>query len=173
MAISKEERDLLSRFWESHKDLLIAAMLSIADSDAINDADREIVQKASKALKNAAERDTTRYAWDFSGAGGQNLPKGRLVLEVVTHYAQRNKPLSLEELKSIFPDSLQPGRICAVASLAEADPVNYAGHTRYYLDSPITLADGPAVVCNQWRKENIPSFISIAEKLGYSISSTG
>jgi hypothetical protein len=94
------------------------------------------------------------------------------VLEVVTHYALRNAPLPLNELKTAFPDNLQPGRICVVSSLSDAQPENFAGHARYYLDSPIKLSDCHAVVCNQWRKDNLPAFISVAEKLGYKISST-
>jgi hypothetical protein len=74
MAISKEERDLLSRFWDSHKDLLIAAMLSMVDSDAIEDDEREVVQKASLALKDASERDTARFTWVFRG--GVELTQG-------------------------------------------------------------------------------------------------
>ena len=77
MAISKEERDLLARFWDKHKELLIAAMLSMADFDALDDVEHEIVKNASATLKNVVHRDMTRYTWDFQGGGIQSS-KGSL-----------------------------------------------------------------------------------------------
>ena len=95
------------------------------------------------------------------------------MLEIVSHYAKANAPASLPELKKAFPDNLQPGALCVVESLAAANVSNFKGHRRYYLDEPIDLPDGPAVVCDQWRKNNIAPFIARAEELGYTISSTG
>ena len=171
MAISKEERDLLARFWNKHKDLLTAAMLSIGDCSPLEDDEAEVMQKASKALKDAVQRDLSRFSWEFSG--GVNLPKSRLVLEIVTHYAAENGPLTLAKLKEIFPDELQGGTFGVVAPLPAAAPSNFKGHKRYYTDEAVILSDGPAAVCTQWRADNILKFIAHAEKLGYIISSTG
>lgn len=73
MAISKEERDLLARFWDKHKDLLTAAMLSIGDCVPLEDDEAEVMQKASQALKDAVQRDLSRFSWQFSG-GGRGKP---------------------------------------------------------------------------------------------------
>lgn len=70
MAISKEERDLLARFWDKHKDLLTAAMLSIGDCVPLEDDEADVMQKASQALKDAVQRDLSRFSWQFSGGGG-------------------------------------------------------------------------------------------------------
>ncbi len=69
MAINENERDLLARFWEKHKDLLTAVMLSIGDCVPLDDAEAEIMQKASQALKDAIQRDLSRFSWAFSGGG--------------------------------------------------------------------------------------------------------
>ncbi len=171
MAISQEERDLLARFWDKHKDLLTAVILSIGDYVPLEDAEQKIVSQASQAIQNAVQRDTSRFSWEFFGGGGVNLPKSRLVLEIVTHYAAENGPLTLTQLKEVFPDKLQ-GNFGVVASLADAMPSNFKGHKRYYTDEAVILADGPAAVCTQWRADNITGFIARAEKLGYIISST-
>lgn len=172
MSISKEEKELLTKFWDRHKDLLTAVMLSIGDFVSLEDDEAEIVKKASSAIKNAVQRDLSRFSWEFSGAGGVALPKSKLVLEIVKHYAAQNGPLTLAELKETFPDSLlKPFGV--VASLEEANPSNFSGHKRYYVDEPIMLSDGPAAVCTQWRAGSIKNFIACAEDLGYKISSTG
>ena len=174
MAISKEERDLLARFWDKHKDLLIAAMLSMADSDALDESEYETVKNASDALKIAVQRDMTRYSWGFQGESGErNLPKNRLALEIVRHYVGKRQHITLGALKGVFPDSLQSGRLNAIELLENAGPENFGGHKRYYHDEPISLDDAVIAVSNQWSTGNIAKFIAIAEKQGYSISSTG
>jgi len=166
MAISKEERALLSRFWNEHKELLIAAMISMSDSDTLDDYEREIIKNASQTLSNAA----LRYNWKFSNdAGNTDLPKSRLVLEVITHYVQTHKASTINELRTKFPDSIQ-GSFGVFTPLDLADASNFKGHKRYYTDKPITLPDGDIAVCNQWHKDNIINFISAVEKLGYVIS---
>lgn len=70
MSISKEEKELLTKFWDRHKDLLTAVMLSIGDFVSLEDDEAEIVKKASSAIKNAVQRDLSRFSWEFSGAGG-------------------------------------------------------------------------------------------------------
>lgn len=177
MAISKEERDLLARFWDKHKDLLTAAILSIGDYVPLEEAEQRIVSEASQVITKAIQRDYTRYTWEFSGSGpllrsgGKNLPKNRLVLEVVTHYAAEHPSLTLSELQDIFPNKLQ-GSFGVVVALKDADPANFKGYKRYYTDDPIILTDGPVAVSTQWNGEIIKGFIAVAESLGYIISST-
>lgn len=171
MAISKEERALLARFWDKHKDLLTAVILSINEYVPLDDEESEVVAKAAKALEAAAQRNLTRYSWEHYTGGTQSLPKSRLVLEVVTHYAQTHMPITLEELQQVFPKGLIPS-FETVEALDKADASNFKGHKRYYTDEPIQLSDKPAAVCNQWRADSIERFIALAEKLGYIIVST-
>lgn len=164
MAISKEERDLLARFWDKHKDLLTAAMLSIGDCVPLEDDEAEVMQKASQALKDAVQRDLSRFSWQFSGGGGVNRSKRQLVQEVIAYYALVNPDLTVSELCEKFPG--------AVASLEVAKTKSAACYNLSE-DKLIKCADGYAAVYNQWHKNNIAAFIAHAEKLGYIISSTG
>jgi hypothetical protein len=166
MAINGEERDLLSRFWDTHKELLIAAILSISDSDILGDAEYEIIKNASQVLANA-RRDTTRYTWELEGALGENLPKSRLVLDIIKHYADKHPGVSLKDLQEAFPSKLQGRNFSVITPLADAS--DFKGHKRYFTDDPIDLNDGPAAVCNQWRLDNIDAFIDCAKELGYQI----
>ena len=163
MAISKEERDLLARFWDKHKDLLTAAMLSIGDCVPLEDDEAEVMQKASQALKNAVQRDLSRFSWQFSGGGGVNRSKRQLVQEVIAYYARMNPDLTASELCEKFPGAALPLKDAKTKSAA-----------CYNLseDKLIKCADGYAAVYNQWHKNNIAAFIAHAEKLGYIISST-
>jgi len=173
MAVSKEERDLLSRFWDRHKDLLMAAIVTIGDHVPLDDAEHKIVSEASQAIEKAVQRDITRYSWGFSGKkGNSNLPKNRLVLEIVGHYAAKHPTITLDELKQIFPDTIQGGTFGVFAPIELADSSNFKGHKRYYTEEAISLTDCSVAVSNQWRAENISAFIDCAEQLGYKISSS-
>ena len=105
----------------------------------------------------------------FTIGGGKNLPKNRLVLEVVAHYAAERKFFSLPDLKNIFPDNIQ-GTFGVVASLDDANAENAKGYKRYFTDNAIHLEDGPVAVCNQWRADNLAAFIDCAQKLEYEIT---
>lgn len=165
MAISKEERDLLARFWDKHKDLLTAAMLSIGDCVPLEDDEAEVMQKASQALKDAVQRDLSHFSWQFSGGGGGvNRSKRQLVQEVIAYYALVNPDLTASELCEKFPGAVAP---LEVAKTKSATCYNLSE------DKLIKCADGYAAVYNQWHKNNIAAFIAHAEKLGYIISSTG
>ena len=175
MAINHEERELLSRFWGAHKNLLLAALSTLVVSDILEEEELDSVEEALAPL-SSSRRDSTRYSWKFlDGAGGVNLAKNRLVLEVVAHHAQTKAPLALSQLKAAFPDELGPSGFGIVETLSQATPDNFKGHKRYMTndDQIVHLADGPAAVCNQWRADNLPRFIANAAKLGYEISSTG
>jgi len=171
MAISKEERDLLLRFWDKHKELLIAAMLTISDSDFLDEEEQDTVQKASLFLANSSGPDKTKYTWNFLGEGRGNLPKSQLVLEIITHYVTQHPYISFEELKKVFPDKIQ-GPYGVIELLNFADASNFKNYKRYYTETPIRLSDCEIAVCNQWHKNNIINFIATAEKHGYIINST-
>jgi len=99
------------------------------------------------------------------------LPKGRLVLEIVAHYAAgQTRQVSIADLKTAFPDMLQGGTFGVFAPIESAGSENFSGHKRYFTDTPINLADGQVAVCSQWKVDNLENFIDHAAKLGYSIA---
>lgn len=163
MAINKEERELLARFWEKHRDLLTAVMLSIGDCVPLEDAEKEIVSKASNVIGSAVQRDLSRYSLMLSNERIYGLSKRRLVQAVIADYALNNHQITVSELCEKFPNAVTP---LEVAKTKNAACYNLSE------DKLVRCADGLAAVYNQWRADNIKRFISDAEKLGYIISST-
>lgn len=96
--------------------------------------------------------------------GGVNLSKRQLVQEVIAFYALVNPGVTVSELCEKFPGAVAP---LDVAKTKSAACYNLSD------DKLIKCADGYAAVYNQWHKNNIAAFIAHAEKLGYTISSTG
>lgn len=163
MAINKEERELLARFWEKHRDLLTAVMLSIGDCVPLEDNEAEIIQKASNVIGSAMQRDLSRYSLMLSNKQIYGLSKRGLVQEVITNYALNNPRITVSELCEKFTGAVLPLEIAKTKN---------AACYNLWEDKLIRCADGLAAVYNQWRADNIKRFISDAEKLGYIISST-
>lgn len=163
MAVNSEEKDLLARFWEKHKDLLTAVMLSIGDYVPLDDAEKEIVSKASEAIGNAVQRDLSRFSWEFSGKSGTDCSKRGLVQEVIAHFAITNPQITVSELCEKFSG--------AVTSLEDALTKSALCYNLSE-EKLIRCADGKAAVYNQWHARNIGAFINQAKKLGYIIRST-
>lgn len=104
-------------------------------------------------------RDYTKY--NVQGLG-ENLNKRQLVYSIVKDYIEKNNP-SLETLLSVFPDELQGSKGVIRKESDVDDP------KRFNMKEPLKIKNGMhVVVSNQWG-ENIPGFIEIAKKLGYSI----
>ncbi len=163
MAVNSEERELLTRFWEKHRDLLTAVMLSIGDCVPLDDTEKEIVSIASEAIGNAVRRDLSRYSLILSNERIYGLSKRQLVQEVIANYALLNPRTTVSELCEKFPGAAAP---LEVAKTKSAACYNLSD------DKLIHCADGLAAVYNQWRADNIKRFIDNAQKLGYIISST-
>jgi hypothetical protein len=112
-------------------------------------------------------RDTTKYRFN-----GQPYNKARLVHAVVQAFVEtKGKGMTLEQLREIFPDSLQ-GSLGVVHELKAVEE-KYAGKSkkRHYLGpkDQLKLSDCVAVVCNQWGITNINNFIDQARKKGMEI----
>ena len=100
-------------------------------------------------------RDLTKYQYK-----GQELGKGRLVLEVVKDYVKNNPEFTFDELIEVFPNELQ-GSINTIERLEDAkDRHKKSGYKRHYLNESeiIMLKDGPIAVCSQWGIGNIDNF---------------
>ncbi len=108
-------------------------------------------------------RDFTKY--NVEGLG-QNLNKRQLVLTIVKDFIEKNNP-TFDLLKLTFPDKLQGNKNGVIIKDSDTyDP------TRFNLREPIKIKNNiSVVVSNQWG-ENITNFISVAESLGYIITSS-
>lgn len=111
-------------------------------------------------------KDRTKYNFN----GKSNLPKNRLVLEVIKKYVGDNPNISFEELREIFPKKMQGTHEIVV--LAQSIPE--FKKVRYFLkkDEIIKLSDKRHIsVTNQWGVAgNIKTFIKKATELGYEIT---
>ncbi len=148
MAISAEERELLEQFYDKNKDLFIAILDMMADDE---DADSKAVSSARKMLTG---KDYSKYEFD-----GKTYNKRNLVLAVIKKYINDNKPNTLDDLKSAFPEKI-------IRGVSEAP-----GSFRHYDESVKTLDGSEAWVLNQWGLDNIIDFISfVTTTHGYVIT---
>lgn len=98
LAISMEEKELLRKFWDNHKDLIIAAINILAEDD--NDE----YSRTPKDLRNTiSKRDYSKYSVNGDGPYG----KGRMVEAVVNRYVKLNPQTTIQKLKEVFYDKLQ------------------------------------------------------------------
>lgn len=122
-------------------------------------------QQSDQETKRQSNKDFSKYQFN-----GDEFGKGRLVLEVVTHYCKNNNVIDIADLQNKFPATLQP-RFDVVMPLSELKN-NPSLMIRYFRNDNqiIALNNGDKlVVCNQWGVGNIDNFISRAKELGYVI----
>jgi hypothetical protein len=102
---------------------------------------------------------------------GKDYKKGPLALAVVKKAVEQNPEMTLEELKSAFPDEIvKYYGICQTLKFGKEKSGKY--YQRYFMkeDQIIKLNDGmEVVVTNQWTKEGIDKFIAHVKKMGYKI----
>lgn len=137
MAMSKEQRELLIKFW-SENDLLIKSAIEalLQEENLEENIDRESIQKVSDALKNL-KKDLTRYEFD-----GEILYKNGLVKQVVHKLAGLGK--TSKEIKEMFGWNND-------AALAPYDPVKATPPA--WFPEKIELADGEFMLRkNLWGK---------------------
>lgn len=154
MAISEEEKKILSDFLAKNKDLLCAVIEEL-----------DIDPAAKAAVKTGIN-----YQYSFDG---NIYGVGRLVLAVVKKYVADHPGTTFHDLQLAFPDKLVKGGY-GVVRISSTVPDKYKGigakNKKYFVDDVITTDTGELViVCSQWTKELMPEFIKNADKLGYSI----
>ena len=93
LAISMKEKNLLTAFWAKYKDLISAAVNTLAEDDA----DAKVVRN------NMSARDYSKYSVNGVGSYG----KGRMVEAVVNKYVELNPQTTISQLKEVFPERLQ------------------------------------------------------------------
>lgn len=109
-------------------------------------------------------RDYTKYAVSHGDQIiGENLNKRKFIFETVSHYVKSNNP-SLDELKTIFPDSLQ-GSKGMIRLTSEEYNANRFSTQRIDLEN-----GNSCVVSNQWSKENTTNFVNKVQELGYTVT---
>lgn len=145
----------------------------------INDLERKLfeVEKRLKTLEDertapnrcdAEERKhdeekpntrTERYSFD-----GEIFKKNRLVLAVVKKYVEKNPSITISELVDAFPAHEFKSSYACVMDVNLIPEKQIKPVKRYFVDEPITLADGNKVaVCTQWGS-NTRLFINYAKK---------
>lgn len=165
MALSGEERNLLTRFWENNKNLLSAVLSAVAD-DPDNELQENERRDIRKAVGTLSKRDYSKYKVD--GVDGA-LPKNRMVLTVVHKYKNEHPGITFDELLSIFPDKLQG----SFGVIKRENERRGNGPIRRYFDNDgeiIVLDDGTKVyVSSEWGKGNIDVFIAAARAHGIEV----
>ncbi len=169
MALAPREKELLHAFWEKNEDLLLAAMYALSE-DASIDLDDDVRAKMKETAEGVQQRDKTKYK---IGTNGEVLRQGRMVLEVVKRYVHDHPMVTFSQLQQVFPDALSHPNKYGVVKVLTSQIQNQP-RKRYFVNDPITLADGTVVVvCNQWGRDqgkgNIPGFVERAKALGYDV----
>ena len=119
---------------------------------------------ANRSSEDRRRKDTTQYEFR-----GQLYSKRQLVLECIKAYVSDNGISSSSELIDVFPDYVQ-GTLGVFREVKAAEKYSDA-RRRFFFDDQdvIVLDDGVFVVCKQWDKDNIGSFLALAKDLGYEI----
>ena len=133
-------------------------------STPITTQDTRLYHVYSPIPMPAGKRDTTRFMFE-----NNVYLKNRLVLAVVHAYVRDNPNITRDELKTVFPKSLQ-GSI-GVVEFEEIAKLRPDYTVRFFTkdDEIIHLGDGDMYVCTQWGILNIPNFIKCAVQLDYNI----
>ena len=136
---------------------LIESTLTLSSVTSVN-ADKKGREKP------VGQRDYTKFKFK-----GQELTKGRLVLEVVRQYVADNPDVTFEQLEVVFPKQLQGSLGVFMTKDDAVDRAEKTGHKRHFIkDSEIIrLKDSEIAICTQWGTNNIPRAIEIFKGLGY------
>lgn len=120
--------------------------------------------KAEPAKKTAG-RNTGTYL--FNGA---SYNKGKLINAVVAAHVAKNKNITHDKLKDVFPDTLLK-RFGIFQTVEKGRELSGPKYDRYFFkeEFQIKLKDAVIVTCNQITGENILPFLEVVAKLGYVI----
>ena len=121
LAITMEERELLTEFWEKHKDLIQAA-ISVISEDGASPYKKE----ATKCVNALRARDYSKFSVNGDGRYG----KARMAEKVISKYVEMHPDISVGQLKLAFPDHLQ-GSMGVVKSINDnvRDPKRWYKHS--------------------------------------------
>ncbi|HNW82790.1 MAG TPA: AAA family ATPase [bacterium] len=112
-----------------------------------------------------ADRDYTRYNFN----GKTNLPKTRLVWEVIKKYVEDHPDLTVDRINEIFPQEIQGSM--KIAEYVENIPEDKLHRlSKFNKDEESIHMNGKKIaIAAEWNFKNILRFIRKAEELGYEI----
>lgn len=110
-------------------------------------------------------KDATQFMVNGTPTGG----KGPTVYAAVKAFIDSHPNISVQELKSAFPDYLaKPGFGKMIRKVEDVTPNEWSGSR--FNKHPIFLSDGTRItVSTQWKPDNMQSFIEGVKKLGIAI----
>ena len=110
-------------------------------------------------------KDATQFMLNGTPTGG----KGPTVYASVKAYVESHTGISFAELQAAFPDYLaKPGFGKMIRRVEDVPPNEWTGNR--FKRQPILLSDGTRiVVTNQWKPDNMHTFIEGVKKLGIEI----
>jgi hypothetical protein len=126
-------------------------------------------QSEERREARKSSKDYTRYLFH-----GDSFNKRKLVLAVIRHWVEGNKPKNISELLQAFPQDIRSGGLF-VPELEAKEIYNRQGIYRHFLgdDEVLEFIDSTRyAISNQWGKGNIEKFIGQAKNLGYEIDET-
>ena len=168
MALSENERELLTRFWNNNENLLVAVLEAYGEREDTSEDVRNNIRRVTNSM---SKRDFTKY--QIEGIDNGPFNKGRMVLEVVKKHCQKNPDITFDGLKEAFNrDEIKCG-FGGVVVQEEKRQVDPRGRKRYFDNDGdvIELKDGTRVcVCSNWGSGNIEPFINRAKELGFKVS---
>jgi hypothetical protein len=126
-------------------------------------------QSEERREARKSSKDYTRYLFH-----GDSFNKRKLVLAVIRHWVEVNKPNDISEMLQAFPQEIRSGGLLVPEQEAK-EIYNRQGIYRHFLgdDEVLEFIDSTRyAISNQWGKGNIEKFIGQARKLGYEIEET-
>lgn len=126
-------------------------------------------QSEERREARKSSKDYTRYLFD-----GGSFNKRKLVLAVIRHWVEVNKPEGIADILKAFPQEIRSGGLFVPEQEAK-EIYNRQGVYRHFLgnDEVLEFLDSSRyAISNQWGKESIRKFIGQAKKLGYEIEET-
>jgi hypothetical protein len=126
-------------------------------------------QSEERREARKSSKDYTRYFFH-----GDSFNKRKLVLAVIHHWVEVNKPENISEILQAFPQEIRSGGLFVPEQEAK-EIYERQGIYRHFLgdDEVLEFIDSTRyAISNQWGKGNIEKFIGQAKKLGYEIEET-
>ena len=165
MAMTKSEKDLLIKFKEENKDLLLAIREAIREDEK----DSEIVEAIEEINSSIVSRNNDKYVYNSNV-----YKKGHLVYQVIKDYVNKGLVNDSKELKSKFEYS---GTKPSKRLFYTEEEYNKSSDQKRYHKDPIVLNSGEIIyISNQigstgknTDSTNLDNFLELCTKLGINI----
>jgi len=159
MAISERERVLLSKFWEKHQSLILAAFYAFSNDPDKTEEERDF---ASQVIQSLGAKDYSPYSVFLDGKlVAKKVTKTNIGLEVVKVLIKAN--ISDEKFQT-----LKKNKSSSFMLLKQRGEIseNEKHYNRYRVDRvvPITFNGDEYYVSSSWGENNIPKFQSFLQK---------